>query len=155
MRFLFSLALFVSLISASLQTIGQGAANKTSFTKYVNPFVGTTPLTDPRVVGFVTPKGWRPWSGLTYPGSALPNAMVQLSPITAWGSGAGYQYEDTTIIAFAHTNKGHWNLCNIPVLPMSGPDTTFGSRFSHQKESASPGYYQVYLDDYNVNVQLT
>lgn len=127
----------------------------TTYTKYVNTFIGTAPLTDPKILGYELPDGWRSWAGLTFPGSSLPNAMVQLSPMTAYGSGAGYEYEDTVIYGFTHTNKGHWNLCNIPVLPLSNPGTRFGSRFSHQKESAAPGFYQVYLDDYNVNVNLT
>lgn len=127
----------------------------TTYTTYVNTFVGTAPLTDPKILGYELPKGWRPWSGLTFPGSSLPNAMVQLSPMTAYGSGAGYQYEDSVILGFTHTNKGHWNLCNIPILPLSNLGSKFGSRFSHQKESSSPGFYQVYLDDYQVNVKLT
>lgn len=126
-----------------------------AYTKYVNTFVGTAPLTDSAILGYNLPKGWRSWAGLTFPGSSLPNAMVQLSPMTEYGSGAGYEYEDTVILGFAHTNKGHWNLCNIPILPLSNPGTKFGSRFTHKKESASPGFYQVYLDDYNVNVSLT
>lgn len=128
---------------------------KTAYTKYVNTFVGTAPLTDPKILGYELPQGWRSWAGLTFPGSSLPNAMVQLSPMTAYGSGAGYQYEDSIIYSFTHTNKGHWNLCNIPVLPVSHPGETFRSRFSHKKESAAPGYYQVYLDDYHVDVRLT
>lgn len=127
----------------------------TTYTKYVNTFVGTAPLTDPKILGYELPRGWRSWAGLTFPGSSLPNAMVQLSPMTEYGSGAGYEYEDTVILGFTHTNKGHWNLCNIPILPVSNPGEQFGSRFSHKRESASPGFYQVYLDDYNVNVQLT
>ncbi|WP_315814971.1 hypothetical protein [Paraflavitalea speifideaquila] len=126
-----------------------------AFTSYVNTFIGTAPLTDPRILGYELPKGWRSWAGLTFPGSSLPNAMVQLSPMTEYGSGAGYEYEDSVILGFTHTNKGHWNLCNIPVLPLSNPGAPFGSRFSHQKESAAPGYYQVYLEDYKVDVQLT
>ncbi len=128
---------------------------KTNLTKYVNTFVGTAPLSDPKILGYELPDGWRSWAGLTFPGSSLPNAMVQLSPITEYGSGAGYEYEDSVILGFAHTNKGHWNLCNIPILPLSNPGSKFGSRFSHKKENASPGFYQVYLDDYNVNVSLT
>jgi predicted alpha-1,2-mannosidase len=124
-------------------------------TKYVNTFIGTAPLTDPKILGYELPEGWRSWAGLTFPGSSLPNAMVQLSPMTEYGSGAGYEYEDNFIYGFTHTNKGHWNLCNIPVLPLSKPGEKLGSHFSHQKESASPGFYQVYLDDYNVNVSLT
>jgi len=125
------------------------------YTQFVNTFVGTTPLTDSAILGYHLPKGWRSWAGLTFPGSSLPNAMVQLSPMTEYGSGAGYEYEDSVILGFTHTNKGHWNLCNIPILPLSNPGSKFGSRFSHQKETASPGFYQVYLEDYDVNVSLT
>jgi len=129
--------------------------NTTTYTKLVNPFVGTAPLTDPKILGYELPKGWRSWAGLTFPGSSLPNAMVQLSPVTEYGSGAGYEYEDDIIYGFTHTNKGHWNLCNIPILPLSNPGAKFGSKFSHKNEHASPGFYQVYLDDYKVNVSLT
>ncbi|HEY8958662.1 GH92 family glycosyl hydrolase [Chitinophaga sp.] len=131
------------------------AGNSQTYTKYVNTFIGTAPMTDPKILGYELPRGWRSWAGLTFPGSSLPNAMVQLSPMTEYGSGAGYEYEDSVIYGFTHTNKGHWNLCNIPVLPVSNPGEKFGSRFSHKKESAAPGFYQVYLEDYNVNVNLT
>jgi predicted alpha-1,2-mannosidase len=139
-----------------LATTAAAFSQTTTHTKQVNTFIGTTPMTDPKILGYELPQGWRSWAGLTFPGSSLPNAMVQLSPMTAYGSGAGYQYEDSTILGFTHTNKGHWNLCNIPILPLSHTATyPFSSRFSHKKESAAPGYYQVYLDDYNVNVELT
>ncbi|RVT97315.1 glycoside hydrolase family 92 protein [Mucilaginibacter limnophilus] len=128
---------------------------KATFTQYVDPFIGTAPMNDPKILGYKLPEGWRSWAGLTFPGSSLPNAMVQLSPVTAYGSGAGYQYEDSVILGFTHTNKGHWNLCNIPILPVAGNTQKIGSKFSHQKEKASPGFYQVYLDDYNVGVSLT
>jgi predicted alpha-1,2-mannosidase len=128
---------------------------KTTFTKLVNPFIGTEAVTDPKILGYQLPKDWRAWSGLTFPGSSLPNAMVQLSPITKYRSGAGYEYEDSVIYGFTHTNKGHWNLCNLPILPLSNPGDKFGSKFTHQKESAAPGFYQVYLDDYKVKVSLT
>ena len=127
-------------------------------TRYVNPFIGTYPLTDATILGYDLPEGWRSWAGLVYPGSSLPNAMVQLSPITEYGSGAGYEYEDTLIYGFAHTNKGHWNLCNIPVLPLSKarPETgRYQSRFTHARETASPAYYQVYLSDFGVDVRLS
>lgn len=124
-------------------------------TDYVNPFLGTTAPSGLDEVGFVP--NWKVWGGLTFPGSSLPNAMVQLSPVTEFGSGAGYEYEHKTIIAFAHTNKGHWSYCDIPILPVTGkinPDD-FGSRFSHKNESAVPGYYQVWLERYKINAELT
>ncbi|MFO8002366.1 MAG: GH92 family glycosyl hydrolase [Marinilabilia sp.] len=128
-----------------------------SYTSYVNPFLGTAPLTDSADIGYKPPEGWRVWAGLTFPGASLPNAMVQLSPITEFGSGAGYEYEDTVIHGFAHTNKGHWNLCHIPVLPVSGDvdPGDFSSTFSHDNESARPGYYQVKLDRYDIHAELT
>lgn len=128
------------------------------YTSYVNPFIGTAPLTDSAILGYNLPKGWRSWAGLVYPGSSLPNAMVQVSPMTEYGSGAGYEYEDDVIYGFTHTNKGHWNLCNIPILPVSNAGDTGGrfvSHFSHKNEKASPAYYQVYLADYRVLVSLT
>jgi len=136
----------------------QGSSSTSSYTQYVNPLIGTAPLTDPRILGYTLPDGWRSWAGLVFPGSSLPNAMVQLSPITEYGSGAGYEYEDSLIYGFTHTNKGHWNLCNIPLLPISGvSDTTtrYASVFSHAREKASPGFYQVYLADFDVDVRLT
>jgi predicted alpha-1,2-mannosidase len=136
-------------------TVGK-AQTVSDNTKYVNTFVGTEAVSDPKLLGYVAPNNWRPWSGLTFPGSSLPNAMVQVSPMTKYQpAGAGYEYEDSTIVSFSHTNKGHWNFGNVPVLPMSSPGATVGSKFSHKNESSSPGYYRVYLDDYKVNVQLT
>ncbi|WP_316737412.1 GH92 family glycosyl hydrolase [Pedobacter aquatilis] len=143
------------LCTILLMVFGAVASKGQTFSKYVNTFIGTAPLTDPKILGYKLPDGWRSWAGLTFPGSSLPNAMVQLSPMTEYGSGAGYEYEDSVILGFTHTNKGHWNLCNIPILPMSNPGEKFGSKFSHKKESSAPGFYQVYLDDYDVNVSLT
>ena len=143
------------LIILFLSTAVKSQTSKTN-TKYVNTFIGTEAVTDPKILGFELPEDWRAWSGLTFPGSSLPNAMVQLSPMTKYQpAGAGYEYEDSVIVGFTHTNKGHWNLGNIPVLPMSNPGSKAGSRFSHKNESAEPGYYQVYLEDYKVNVRLT
>jgi predicted alpha-1,2-mannosidase len=153
-----NVALIALIASTSVKS-----QSKETYTKYVNTFIGTAPVTDAKILGYQVPEGWRPWSGLTFPGSSLPNAMVQLSPMTEYSSGAGYQYEDKMIYGFTHTNKGHWNLCNLPVLPMSNPVAhqisktkgRFGSTFSHAKESAAPGFYQVYLEDYGINVSLT
>jgi len=124
--------------------------------EYVNTFMGTAPLLDEAIIGYTPPEGWRVWAGLTYPGSSLPNAMVQLSPITEYGTGAGYEYEDTEILGFAHTNKGHWNLCNLPVLPISSQaKAPYKGTFSHDNESASPDFYQVHLQKYDFNVKLS
>ena len=139
------LLLFVSVFSQAQKQV----------TGYVNPFLGTATLWDSKDIGYKPTH--RTWGAEVFPGSSLPNAMVQLSPVTKWRSGSGYQYEDTVINAFIHTSKGHWNLCNVPLLPATGtisPDE-FSSHYSHKNESAHPGYYQVYLDRYSVNAELT
>ena len=123
--------------------------------KYVNPFLGTATLWDSIDIGYKPTH--RTWGAEVFPGSSLPNAMVQLSPVTQFRSGSGYQYEDTVIYAFTHTSKGHWNLCHIPLLPVTGiisPDD-FRSAYSHKNESAHPGYYQVFLERYDINAELT
>jgi len=122
---------------------------------YVNPFLGTATLWDSIDIGYKPTH--RTWGAEVFPGSSLPNAMVQLSPVTKFRSGSGYQYEDSVIFGFAHTSKGHWNLCHVPLLPVTGkvsPDD-YCSPYSHQNESAQPGYYHVYLERYEVNAELT
>lgn len=134
-----------------------GVAGQQRVTDYVNPLLGTAPITDSAVIGYKPPPGWRVWAGLVFPGASVPNAMVQLSPVTAYHTGAGYQYEDTVIYGFTHTCKGHWNLCNIPLMPVTGEVAAddFGSGFSHEGESSHPGYYSVWLKRYGIRAELT
>ena len=93
---------------------------KQQLTSYVNPLLGTATLWEPDDLGYTRTWDERTWGAEVFPGSSLPNAMVQLSPVTQYRSGAGYQYEDTVIYGFAHTNKGHWNLLHLPILPVTG-----------------------------------
>src|SRR5690606_11802224 len=151
-----SILMLVLLLASCTTKKFDSIKNKDNFTQFVNPFIGTAPLLDPDLIGYTPPKDWRVWAGLVFPGSSVPNAMVQLSPMTEYGSGAGYEYEDTEILSFTHTNKGHWNLCNIPILPVSeNGQAPFRSSFTHDQENASPAYYEVFLKDYNVQVRLS
>ena len=136
---------------------GCTAITEKQFTDYVNPFLGTATLWQPEDLGYVRTWDVRTWGAEVFPGSSLPNAMVQLSPVTQFRSGAGYQYEDTLIYGFSHTNKGHWNLLHIPLLPVTGEIVpgNYASVFSHDNESAHPGYYRVFLETYGINVELT
>lgn len=136
---------------------GAPIAAKKSYTKLVNPFMGTATLWEPKDLGYVRTWKERTWGAEIYPGATLPNAMVQLSPVTQFRAGAGYQYEDSVIYGFSHTNKGHWNLLHVPMLPVTGEvhPSNFRSGFSHKREAASPGYYQVHLDRYGIDAELT
>ena len=138
------LALFIGCLPAPKRITG-----------YVNPFLGTATLWDSIDLGYKPT--YRAWGAEVFPGASLPNAMVQVTPVTLFGSGSGYQYEDTVIFAFFHTSKGHWNLGHVPILPVTGeisPDRYYSS-YSHENESAKPGYYQVYLERYGVNAEMT
>lgn len=118
-------------------------------TEYVNPFIGTD------------------FTGNTYPGAQAPFGMVQLSPdngLPGWDRISGYFYPDSTIAGFSHTHlsgTGAGDLYDISFMPVTLPykeaDAPLGihSLFSHDEETASAGYYQVRLKDYDINVELT
>ncbi|MFD2864563.1 GH92 family glycosyl hydrolase [Mucilaginibacter antarcticus] len=132
------------------------AQTKARLTSYVNPLMGTTVLTDPALLGYDPP--WRTWNGLTGPGATLPHGMVQVVPVTTYGSGSGYEYEVKTIKAIAQTSGNHWGDLNIPIMPLEGSSFTaddFESTFSHATEKVRPGYYEVMLDRYKIKAELT
>jgi len=124
-------------------------------TDYANPFLGTATLWDSVDLGYQPTV--RAWGGETFPGATLPFGMVQATPVTLFGSGSGYQYEDTVIFAFFHTSMGHWNMGHVPILPFTGEITAdnYHSAYSKERESARPGYYQVYLERYGINAEMT
>ena len=129
---------------------------KIHLTSYVNPFIGTTVLTDSAELGYVPP--WRTWNGLLGPAASVPFAMVQVVPVTTYGSGSGYEYEVNTIKAIAQTSGTQWGKLNIPIMPLEGNNFTaddFASTYKHSTEEAHPGYYRVLLERYNINAELT
>ena len=107
--------LLISIISLILFT---SCESQNKLTEYVNPLLGSATLWEKEDLGYVRKKATRTWGAETFPGATLPNAMVQLSPVTQYRSGAGYQYEDSVIYGFSHTNKGHWNLLHVPMLSL-------------------------------------
>lgn len=149
--------LFTTLLLATMLAIISCSIEKRRPVDYVNPLLGTATLWKAEDLGYVRTWKERTWGAEVFPGSSLPNAMVQLSPVTQFHSGAGYQYEDTVIYGFAHTNKGHWNLLHLPLLPVTGEISLshYASGFSHAQESAHPGYYSVYLKTYGIKAELT
>jgi len=121
-------------------------------------------------VDFVNPMIGTDGHGHAYPGATVPFGMVQLSPDTrdnTWDGSSGYHYSDTSILGFSHnhlTGTGCPDLGNILLMPTTGelkltpganPGTGYRARFSHDAEIARPGYYEVFLPDYRVKVELT
>ena len=151
--------LIVVSLMCGLSAIGQKKID------YVDPMIGTNGM------------------GHTFPGACVPHGLVQLSPDTdtvphnvngvyqsrAYEYCAGYQHRDSSIVGFSHTHfngTGHSDLGDILVMPITGdmkfnpgtatdPDSGYRSRFSHDTEKASPGYYSVVLEDYGVKAELT
>lgn len=145
------------IVSIAAVAMAFPAVAQSGFTAWVNPLLGTATLWDPEDLGYVRTWKQRTWGAEVFPGSSLPNAMVQCTPVTMYHSGAGYQYEDTTILGFGHTAKGHWGGLHVPLLPATGRFSadSYASPYSHANEQAHPGYYQVFLERYGVNAELT
>ncbi len=145
-------AILVTIIALFLQGCSQNSTtDKERLTQLVNPFMGTD------------------GPGNTYPGATVPFGMVQLSPdhgLSGWDRIAGYFYPDTIITGFSHmhlTGTGAGDLYDILLSPINSqatkthPDNGHRpySTFTHENEHAEPGYYQVYLQDYGINAELT
>ena len=145
---------FIYLFCAVFLLNCKGAKDVTDQVKlinFVNPFIGTD------------------GPGNTYPGATVPFGMVQLSPdigIPGWDRIAGYFYQDSIISGFSHlhlSGTGAGDLYDILVMPTN---SRFSKRikannfkpfssFSHERETASPGYYSVDLLDYGIKAELT
>lgn len=154
---LFIIGLFL-LSCGENQQIGTDTSSELPDTRIavqcVNPFIGTG------------------GHGHTFPGATLPFGMVQLSPDTrleGWDGCSGYHYSDSIVYGFSHTHlsgTGVSDYGDVLVMPTTGElqlnngyemgvDNGYASRFSKDSEKASPGYYSVHLDDYDIDVRLT
>ena len=146
-KLLFSVLAFLLVLGGC--TSPQSSQPETDYTQLVNPFIGTD------------------FTGNTYPGAQAPFGMVQLSPdngLGGWDRISGYFYPDSTIAGFSHTHlsgTGAGDLYDVLFMPVTLPfkeaegELGIHSKFSHQDEEASAGYYRVKLQDYNINVELT
>ena len=129
-------------------------AQTEKLTDYVNPFVGTD--------GY----------GNVYPGAQIPFGGIQISPDTDsrfYDAASGYKYNHLTLMGFSLTHlsgTGIPDLGDFLFIPGTGemklepgthedPDQGYRSRYSHDKEWASPNYYAVELADYGVKAEMT
>lgn len=159
-RAILALAMVLSAAPPAFGSPGQRPpADELDLTGYVDPFIGTADSNSPNPV----PGGA---GGSTYPGAVVPFGMVQLSPDTPNASPSGYSFADSVIEDFSLTHfdgAGCPNNEDIPLLPITGPLgaspgtswTSYSSGFSHTTETATPGYYRVALERYDVLAELT
>src|ERR1700712_1920168 len=140
-----ALFLFTFLFSIVTSTVF-AQQNDVDYTKYVNPFIGTG------------------GHGHTYPGATVPFGMVQLSPdngTNGWDWCSGYNYSDSVIQGFSHTHlsgTGIGDLCDISVMPaINQMADTFPikNHYTHEQETATPGYYAVHLKESDIWAELT
>jgi len=139
--------------ASSVFTDKSQSDKKKSKTLFVNPFIGTG------------------GHGHTYPGASAPFGMIQLSPDTRldnWDGCSGYHYSDSVIYGFSHTHLsgvGVPDYCDLLIVPQSGEakiipgykdsKNGYGQTFSHKQEHARPGYYDVHLNEQNIDARLT
>lgn len=138
-------------LCVSLPVFSLSAEN---LTQYVNPMIGTD--------GY----------GNVYPGAQIPFGGIQISPDTDakfYDAAAGYKYNHTSILGFSLTHlsgTGISDLGDFLFIPGTGemkldpgtrenPTEGYRSRYSHDREWASPNYYAVELSDYGVKAEMT
>ena len=154
---------FLAVLALAFMAAGSGLAQQPS--AFVDPFIGTSGM------------------GHTFPGACVPFGGVQVSPDTdtiphnvagkyqaeVYSLCAGYRWEDPTIVGFSHTHlsgTGHSDLGDVLLMPTIGPvhlnpgaadepEKGYRSRYSHDSETASPGYYAVTLADYGIRAELS
>lgn len=125
--------------------------------RYVNTLIGTDDGAPDYGLGNA--------AGDTPPGAAYPFGMVLWSPDTTNRAG-GYRYYQDVIKGFSVTHfSGRGVSCyqDAPFMPIVGPVTDspgthwseYSSHYQHINETAEPGYYDVLLDDSQIQVELT
>jgi predicted alpha-1,2-mannosidase len=148
------LFLFVILVTSCKINVNKNNQQDNFFTNHVNPFIGTG------------------GHGHTYPGATVPFGMLQVSPdngISSWDWCSGYHYSDSIVAGFSHlhlSGTGIGDLADILFMPTnkkldlttkttSRDQLPYKSKYSHVNEKATPGSYQVFLEDPKINVELT
>lgn len=143
----------VSVISCNKNT-GNSNNKNPLLVNHVDPFIGTG------------------GHGHTYPGATVPFGMLQVSPdngISSWDWCSGYHYSDSIVVGFSHlhlSGTGIGDLADVlfmptnkdidlTIQPTSRDSFPYKSSYSHTNETATPGYYQVFLEDPKINVELT
>ena len=109
--------------------------------------------------------------GHVFVGASVPFGTVQAGPqniFKGWDWCSGYHYSDSVMTGFSHTHlsgTGCTDLGDIQIMPFTGNVRTkrgwqhditgsCSSYYSHDKETVSPYYYAVSLEN-GVDVELT
>jgi predicted alpha-1,2-mannosidase len=147
-KFIILLALLLAL--ACSQQVPE--ISETDFAEFVDPYIGSD------------------YHGHVFVGASVPFGAVQLGPnneTQGWDWCSGYHYSDSVLVGFAHTHlsgTGIGDLGDVVFMPVSdqyNPEEdkeipfNWKSHYSHDRESAEPGYYFVHVERYNIDAHLT
>lgn len=140
---------FSFLIFLIVTLVSMGCSSQEDYTKYVNRFIGSGV------------------HGKVIPAAVVPFGMVQSGPNTREAD-VGYRYFDKAVKGFSLFNKGGsgcTDFHDILFVPLNGsrwdvnntlyPEEGFPTEYSHEQESASPGYYQLTLDSLKTEITAT
>ena len=146
----------LTLLAAALMLSASAtmAADTADYTKWVNPFVGTTNF------------------GTTNPGAVVPNGMMSVVPFNVMGSDTNvydkdarwwstpYEFHNKFFTGYAHvalSGVGCPDLGSLLTIATTGdlePDyKKYGS--AYEAESAVPGYYTNRLTKYDILTEVT
>ncbi|MEU1620022.1 glycoside hydrolase domain-containing protein [Streptomyces sp. NPDC005722] len=129
----------VPLATSSAGSTGSSGSGGTDYTKLVDPFVATAGD-----------------DGNDLPGAQAPHSLAKVSPLTTPNRNhPGYDYNEDHIAGFTATNLdgvgGSGGGGDLLVVPTSvrydkrPAPSTYAHAYSHDDETATPGYYQVGL----------
>jgi predicted alpha-1,2-mannosidase len=131
-----------------------GSTPNNNYVKYVDPFIGSG------------------GHGHVFVGANVPFGGVQVGPTNfnkGWDWSSSYHHSDSIVKGFCHLNvsgTGMSDLGELTVMPVNGPLKInagtqenhmkgYSSLYKKEKEQVSPGYYSVFLERYNIKVELT
>lgn len=131
-----------------------GSTNDDSLTQYVDPYIGSG------------------GHGHVFVGASVPFGAIQAGPSNfhkGWDWCSSYHYSDSIVKGFSHlhlSGTGCTDLGEFLIMPAVGelkinpgsqenPESGYASYYSHDTEKAEAGYYKVFLDTYNVGVEMT
>ena len=122
--------------------------------KYIDPFIGSG------------------GHGHVFVGASVPFGGVQVGPTNfnkGWDWSSSYHYSDSIVKGFCHLNvsgTGMSDLGELIIMPATGKLKInagnqnnhmggYSSLYRKDKEFVSAGYYKVYLERYDIDVELT
>jgi predicted alpha-1,2-mannosidase len=140
-----------------------GFNSKTEYVSYVNPLIGTAPSS---TTSSLSHGHGKENNAQVVPYVTAPFGMTNWTPQTRATEKkclAPYYYTDSVIQGF---RGSHWlsgscvqDYGSMTIMPLTGKlkclPTERGSVFSHEDETSTPYYYRVYLEDYDIEAEIT